>query len=87
KNSKAKSPVAARRRRRRRRSWRGRRSGEKRHGGLGSQGGHHHGGAIDGKSDPSEDDRGDPDVIPAQFVSNDGEDSSFNSSKWPNGSY
>ncbi|KAL1402100.1 hypothetical protein pipiens_001891, partial [Culex pipiens pipiens] len=56
-------------------------------GGLGSQGGHHHGGAIDGKSDPSEDDRGDPDVIPAQFVSNDGEDSSFNSSKWPNGSY
>ncbi|XP_055644329.1 neural cell adhesion molecule 1-like [Toxorhynchites rutilus septentrionalis] len=41
----------------------------------------------DGKPDPTEDDRGDPDVIPAQYVSNDGEDSSFNSSKWPNGSY
>nr|XP_029724977.1 neural cell adhesion molecule 1-B-like [Aedes albopictus] len=62
-------------------------------GGAGCTSGHQHGGlgadgkGKDGKPDPTEDDRGDPDVIPAQYVSNDGEDSSFNSSKWPNGSY
>ncbi|KXJ77122.1 hypothetical protein RP20_CCG008304 [Aedes albopictus] len=62
-------------------------------GGAGCTSGHQYGGlgadgkGKDGKPDPTEDDRGDPDVIPAQYVSNDGEDSSFNSSKWPNGSY
>ncbi|XP_065084248.1 protein turtle homolog A-like [Ochlerotatus camptorhynchus] len=60
-------------------------------GGPGIAGGHHglgvDGKGRDGKPDPTEDDRGDPDVIPAQYVSNDGEDSSFNSSKWPNGNY
>ncbi|XP_058816592.1 CD166 antigen-like [Topomyia yanbarensis] len=52
-------------------------------------GDHQHGAGVDGttRPDPTDDDRGDPDVIPAQYVSNDGEDSSFNSSKWPNGSY
>ncbi|XP_058447205.1 CD166 antigen-like [Malaya genurostris] len=50
---------------------------------------HQRGTGVDSKARPdqSDDDRGDPDVIPAQYVSNDGEDSSFNSSKWPNGSY
>nr|XP_040234888.2 neural cell adhesion molecule 1-like isoform X2 [Anopheles coluzzii] len=37
-----------------------------------------------GAPDGMEDER-DPDVIPAQFVSNDSESVSFNSSKWPNG--
>ncbi|XP_050087779.1 neural cell adhesion molecule 1-like [Anopheles aquasalis] len=39
-----------------------------------------------GAPDGMEDER-DPDVIPAQFVSNDPESVSFNSSKWPNGNY
>ncbi|XP_058060539.1 protein turtle homolog A-like [Anopheles bellator] len=39
-----------------------------------------------GAPDGMEDER-DPDVIPAQFVSNDTESASFNSSKWPNGNY
>ncbi|XP_055539389.1 nephrin-like [Wyeomyia smithii] len=64
--------------------------------GIGGDHQHHHqqqqhgGGMVgtkDGKFDQADDDRGDPDVIPAQYVSNDGEDSSFNSSKWPNGNY
>uniref|UniRef100_A0A182JLK5 Uncharacterized protein n=1 Tax=Anopheles atroparvus TaxID=41427 RepID=A0A182JLK5_ANOAO len=39
-----------------------------------------------GAPDGMEDER-DPDVIPAQFVSNDSESVSFNSSKWPNGNF
>ncbi|XP_035910721.1 neural cell adhesion molecule 1-like isoform X3 [Anopheles stephensi] len=39
-----------------------------------------------GAPDGMEDER-DPDVIPAQFVSNDPESVSFNSSKWPNGNF